>query len=262
MEDDRFKFALFVSLCHTLPVAFSMALTSYFSKHGICQQYLNQPSNDPARQPAAAPSRDLVLSCWRQFFFGHFVSTPALLYVLLYPVASGRNPDMFSSPPLATALWQILVCVFVEDFLFYWSHRLLHCGVFYKHIHKRHHEFKVLTGMPIAAEYAHPLETIFGNVVPALSGPLLMRASVHVWCVWIILRMLKTCDAHSGYTLPWSPFGWGPMNESKRHDYHHQASTGNYGSFFVFWDRICGTSVGDASSIKMAGKPLSNHLTR
>ena len=56
-------------------------------QHGICQQYLNQPSNDPARQPAAAPSRDLVLSCWRQFFFGHFVSTPALLYVLLYPVA-------------------------------------------------------------------------------------------------------------------------------------------------------------------------------
>ncbi len=57
------------------------------AQHGICQQYLNQPSNDHARLPAAAPSRDLVRSCWRQFFFGHLVSTPALLYVLLYPVA-------------------------------------------------------------------------------------------------------------------------------------------------------------------------------
>jgi hypothetical protein len=46
--------------------------------------------------------------------------------------------------------------------------------------------------------YAHPLESLFGNVFPALFGPLLMRASVHVWCVWITLRMLKTCDAHSG----------------------------------------------------------------
>ena len=46
--------------------------------------------------------------------------------------------------------------------------------------------------------YAHPVETIFGNIFPALFGPLVMRASLCVWCFWLTLRMLKTCDAHSG----------------------------------------------------------------
>jgi methylsterol monooxygenase len=29
---------------------------------------------------------------------------------------------------------------------------------------------------------------------------------------------------------------------SEFHDYHHRAFVGNYGSFFRFWDWICGTS--------------------
>jgi hypothetical protein len=53
-------------------------------QHHICQQYLNQPRD---RSAANSPSRDLVRSCWRQFFVGHFISTPSLAYALLYPIA-------------------------------------------------------------------------------------------------------------------------------------------------------------------------------
>ena len=56
--------------------------------------------------------------------------------------------------------------------------------------------------------------------------------------------MLKTSDAHCGYDLPFSPFGFTyPLNSASRHDYHHEKGTGSFGSFFVFWDELCGTDL-------------------
>jgi len=45
----------------------------------------------------------------------------------------------------------------VDDFLFYWSHRILHEGPrwLYAAVHKQHHEFK--QPISIATEYAHPV---------------------------------------------------------------------------------------------------------
>lgn len=44
-----------------------------------------------------------------------------------------------------TLAWTVAASFVVEDFYFYWIHRLLHYGWFYKNIHKIHHDF---TGMP------------------------------------------------------------------------------------------------------------------
>jgi len=92
-----------------------------------------------------------------------------------------------------------------EDAYHYFVHRLLHYGPFYKHIHKIHHEFSAPFGM--AAEYAHPLETLilgFGTI----GGPLIFVAitnDLHIVTVlaWIMLRLFQTVDAHSGYDFPW-----------------------------------------------------------
>lgn len=65
--------------------------------------------------------------------------------------------------PLTLAL-TIFFFMLVEDFIFYWTHRLFHWRVIYPYIHKMHHEHKTTVG--IAAEYAHPLEFILGNMLP------------------------------------------------------------------------------------------------
>jgi sterol desaturase/sphingolipid hydroxylase (fatty acid hydroxylase superfamily) len=56
-------------------------------------------------------------------------------------------------------LGQVVLFHIIEDFYFYWIHRLLHWGPFYKFIHKVHHEHTA--PFAIAGEYAHPLETLF-----------------------------------------------------------------------------------------------------
>jgi sterol desaturase/sphingolipid hydroxylase (fatty acid hydroxylase superfamily) len=60
--------------------------------------------------------------------------------------------------------------------------------------------------------------------------------------MWIILRVAKTTDAHSGYGFNWSPVSLIPFgNPLDFHNYHHLFFKGNYGSFLNIWDYLCGT---------------------
>ncbi|RRT53171.1 hypothetical protein B296_00049984 [Ensete ventricosum] len=66
------------------------------------------------------------------------------------------------------------------------------------------------TPFGLTSEYAHPAEILFlgfATVVgPALTGPHLFT----LW-LWMILRVLETVEAHSGYHFPWSPSNFLPL---------------------------------------------------
>jgi len=69
-----------------------------------------------------------------------------------------------------------------------------------------HHEFTAPFG--IAAEYAHPAETLILGI-GTIGGPLLYVAvtrKLHIITVfvWLAVRLLQTVDSHSGYDFPWS----------------------------------------------------------
>lgn len=160
---------------------------------------------------------------------------------------NNNNSSLTTSHSITTIILQLIFFIFVEDFLFYWSHRALHTSFLYQRFHKQHHEFKVLTGYCFASEFTDPVESILGNVLPVLLGPLICKPSPHLYtiCLWIIIRMFKTCDAHSGYKFIYSPFNipFFPFNSSDRHDFHHETACGSFGSFFCIWDTICGTDI-------------------
>jgi sterol desaturase/sphingolipid hydroxylase (fatty acid hydroxylase superfamily) len=120
-------------------------------------------------------------------------------------------------------------------------HRFLHWRVIYPYIHKIHHTY--VTTIGIAAEYSHPLEYIFGALIPASLGGLILGKNMHfcTFLIWGIVRIGETLDGHSGYEFSWSPYRLIPFSTSASyHAFHHSHNVGNFSSFFSLWDTIFG----------------------
>ena len=146
-------------------------------------------------------------------------------------------------PDAATLALTITFFMIMEDFTFYWAHRFLHWRVIYPYIHKMHHTYSTTVG--IAAEYAHPVEFLLGNMLPSSAGAIILGPNVHLLTVlaWYVVRFGETLDGHCGYEFSWSPFRLIPFSGSAEyHDFHHSANVGNYGSFFSIWDSVFGTN--------------------
>ncbi|KAA8549322.1 hypothetical protein F0562_001006 [Nyssa sinensis] len=163
--------------------------------------------------------------------------------IVSYPVF--RYMGMRSSLPLPSwkvVSMQILFYFVLEDFVFYWGHRILHTKWLYKHVHSVHHEYATPFGL--TSEYAHPAEILFLGfatiIGPAITGPHL----VTLW-LWMVLRVLETVEAHCGFHFPWSLSNFLPLyGGADFHDYHHRLlykKSGNYSSTFVYMDWIFGT---------------------
>ncbi|KAI9316244.1 hypothetical protein BX666DRAFT_2019400 [Dichotomocladium elegans] len=206
-------------------------------------------------QPNKQNSNEDYWKCTWRVLKSHFVYEGPLI-MLFHPMATFLGMEVSAPfPSWQQMAIQIAIFFVFEDFYHYIVHRAMHYPPLYKLVHKVHHEYAAPFG--IAAEYAHPLETMilgFGTV----GGPLIYHGVVnHIlkwgseWnlhlatmLLWIVLRLFQAIDAHSGYDFPWSLHNWVPFwAGAEHHDYHHQAFVGNYASSFRWWDYLFGTDV-------------------
>ncbi|GMP49209.1 hypothetical protein CsSME_00016263 [Camellia sinensis var. sinensis] len=171
----------------------------YFERAGWLSKYkIQKKNNSPETQE----------KCITRLLLYHFcVNLPVM--IASYPVF--RAMGMRSSLPLPS--WkvistQILFYFILEDFVFYWGHRILHTKWLYKHVHSVHHEYATPFGL--TSEYAHPAEILFLGfatiVGPAITGPHLIT----LW-LWMVVRVLETVEAHCGYHFPWSLSNFLPL---------------------------------------------------
>lgn len=191
-------------------------------------------------QPNVVNDWGSVWACTKHLLMSHFFfQLPMLLVFRL--VAQQRMGMVVSGPlpPISEWLWQIPAFFMFEDFYFYWVHRLLHHPLLYPKVHKVHHLHKAPFG--IAAEYAHPIETMFLGV-GFFIGPLLYCRHLATLWVWVAFRLWETIEDHSGFDLPFNPTNLIPFwAGANHHDHHHRTFQGNYAAVFVFWDYIFGT---------------------
>uniref|UniRef100_A0A0E0Q334 aldehyde oxygenase (deformylating) n=1 Tax=Oryza rufipogon TaxID=4529 RepID=A0A0E0Q334_ORYRU len=164
-------------------------------------------------------------------------------------------------PHWTVVVSQVLFFFVLEDFIFYWGHRALHTKWLYQHVHSVHHEYATPFGL--TSEYAHPAEILFLGFAtvagPALTGPHLFT----LW-VWMVLRVLETVEAHSGYHFPWSPSNFLPLyGGAEFHDYHHRVlytKSGNYSSTFIYMDWLFGTDKDYRKTKALEEKERTKHL--
>jgi len=167
--------------------------------------------------------------------------------LLAYPLFQACNFQTGAFPPLKTMLWQFVFFNVLEDFLFFWGHKLLHVEYMFKKFHWVHHAYKA--PYSVAGAQAHAVELIFNfltpTVLPVFLAGWYSPGGVHLllfWC-WLWYRESRATEAHSGYLLPWHlshVMKYIGYQGSVAHDIHHKYTKFNLGSF-VWWDLITGT---------------------
>lgn len=131
---------------------------------------------------------------------------------------------------------------FLHDTCFYWTHRAMHHPTLFKHVHLVHH--KSHNPSPWTAYAFHPFEAVMeASILPIIAFTLPVHNSAI--SLYFILSIVFNVYAHLGFEL--FPKGFHKtwigrfFNTSVAHNLHHDKFHGNYGLYFLIWDRWMGT---------------------
>jgi len=156
----------------------------------------------------------------------------------------------------------VLAIILTHDTYFYWMHRLIHHKAFYHQVHRVHH--LSINPSPWAAMAFHPFEAVLEAGIIVIVAFLFPIHPIAI-AVFLLFMMVYNVYGHLGYEVYPKRFAkskigrW--INTSVNHNMHHQYFKGNYGLYFLFWDRWMGTLRPDYDAqyleVKTRKKPLS-----
>jgi len=140
------------------------------------------------------------------------------------------------------SVFSLIIAIILHDAYFYWTHRLMHHRLLFNVFHRLHHESH--SPSPWAAYAFTPLEAVVQTMFLTL---LIFVLPLHVCVIYLFMvhMIVRNVIGHSGFEL--FPRGiaahrvFGILTTNTHHDLHHSAKAGNYGLYFTWWDRICGT---------------------
>jgi len=166
-----------------------------------------------------------------------------LVLLLLYLSYFIIDLSRFFAPSLPgpiESMFHFAGFLLIEEIMFYYSHRLLHTKYLYGAIHKKHHEWTSPIG--IVCFYSHPIEHIFGNLLPMFVGPIVFRTHFMLAAIWSSVAIITIIVSHSGYHLPF-------LTSPEAHDYHHLKFNEMYGVLGIL-DSLHGTDKNFRKSYK------------
>jgi sterol desaturase/sphingolipid hydroxylase (fatty acid hydroxylase superfamily) len=203
----------------------------------------------------ARPTRKAV---WREARTSTLVS---LIYAApaawLYFSWERGGTAIYSGTPGSLAGWlylpvSVLLYLALHDAYFYWTHRAMHHPALYKATHHTHHVSKQPT--PWASFAFSPWEALISAwFVPALA--FVLPIHIGAFALMLTVATAQAVFNHSGWEVFPRRFLDGPVGRhlitARHHNLHHTRFARNYGLYFRWWDRLCGTD-------DMSGDPMAH----
>jgi sterol desaturase/sphingolipid hydroxylase (fatty acid hydroxylase superfamily) len=178
--------------------------------------------------------REIFYSLITMFIFG---LTPAFILGTSFRKYTQYYTDIHQH----TMLWYWLafpLMFIIHDTYFYWMHRLMHHPKLFKTIHLLHH--KSINPSPWAAYAFYPPEAVVEAGIFLVFVMIMPVTKLHLF-VFFFVMIAYNVYGHLGWELYPKGFSksmigkW--INTSVNHNQHHQYFKGNYGLYFLWWDR-------------------------
>ena len=178
--------------------------------------------------------REILYSCITMFVF-------ALVPYLILNTGIRKYTLFYTGIDTYGRIWfwsAFVVMLVLHDAYFYFTHRLIHHPKLFKTVHLLHH--KSTNPSPWAAFAFHPLEALVEIGIVVLFVFCLPLSFYHLFFFFLVM-MLYNVYGHLGWELYPKGFNktkigrW--VNTSVNHNQHHQFFKGNYGLYFLWWDR-------------------------
>lgn len=187
--------------------------------------------------------------------FFSIAGNAALMMPLHVLMASGYSKVYFDIADHGWA-WlgaQAVIILVITETAIYWIHRALHGDVLYHYIHKPHHSFEVTT--PWAGVAFNPLDS-FVQALPHHLCIFLFPVHFGVYIVFVSFLTLWAVMIHDRVSI----MPWRGVNYTGHHTLHHWHYDCNFGQFFTFWDRVCGTYRNPEESPEVPQSVLRPHV--
>ncbi len=190
-----------------------------------------------ARRATALDYRRELAASLRSVFVYALMFTP-----VLWAISHGMGAQRIHGASVGMVVVYAAALLLGHDTWFYWSHRLLHTRMFYKW-HRTHH--RSITPTPFAA-YAFDARESFVQALYFALWQLIIPTPNAAFFTALGISILRNAWGHLGIELHPRGFAdhwfWSHVSTTTHHDLHHSGGFGsNYGLYFTWWDRICGT---------------------
>ncbi len=136
----------------------------------------------------------------------------------------------------------LAVMIFLHDTYFYWTHRLMHHPRIFRHVHLVHH--RSTNPSPWAAYAFHPFEAVISALIYVI---FVFTIPLHGLALFALLLYMIVRNVLGHLGIEFLPKGFVKNrwlnwhSTTTHHDLHHKDFGHNFGLYFTFWDKLCGT---------------------
>ena len=169
-----------------------------------------------------------------EWIYGNIIS-----YTLLHYIYSQQIGLLYFNIRKHNIIYTIISPIlyfYLQDLLFYITHRLAHCNLLYRYIHYDHHMYK--SPITWVSRLSHWVDSNLENVafiIPALIIPM----NIYIWFGCLIFTYAWATFLHDSrhkITLSY-------LNDNTDHALHHYygKKSYNFAYYFNHWDKFFGT---------------------